>query len=70
MLKLFNLNRRRDIKLETSTSSTTESNKINYQINISKMNIRKVNINQDELKYDYSEINNNNPDFKPITKMD
>lgn len=48
LLKLFNLNRRRDIKLENKLEDNHNLNSYNKLI-----------------KYDYIEINNNNPDFKP-----
>ena len=54
LLKLFNLNRRRDITVETKQVIETETKQV------IKAETKQV------IKYDYSEINNNNPDFKLI----
>lgn len=52
LLKIFNLNRRRDIMAVEQQAAKQQAAK------------------QQAVKYDYSEINNNNPDFEPIKKID
>ena len=56
LLKLFRLSRRRDIVASRRPTGESQS-KIGHP-------------KKETVKFDYTEINNNNPDFKPFTKMD
>ena len=67
LLKIFNLNRRRDIMAVEQQAAKQQAAK---QQAAKQQAAKQQAAKQQAVKYDYSEINNNNPDFEPIKKID
>lgn len=65
LMKLFGLNRRRD--LIVADNGNVKCTKLK---NDSQYTRRFDKLDKLDIQYDYSEINNNNPDFEPIKKLD
>lgn len=67
LMKTFNLNRRRDIMADEQKAAEQKAaeQKTAEQEAVRQTAAKQQAANQ-AVKYDYSEINNNNPDFKPI----